>query len=213
MTLDGSPIALSLCQINVAIGLVYIGLREFRYKRFLTDEIWSAFTGSGCDNIDFSSLWYPDLMRDDERFAKGHHYLTRLASNLLLDKLSATWKTNLESRKSSGKKKNSGRLKWPNRTLMWYMGGPDKFMIFLFLVAFPIAMLWYNPSADDLRGWLFLGQVFVVAHIVVFWLVVKWVGRKVRMLGGYVVTQLVNAEARDLFRKFSEGLQESESKE
>lgn len=108
---------LSLCQINVAIGLVYLGLREFRYKRFLTDEIWNAFTGSGCDNISFSSVWYPDLMRDDELFAKGHHYLTRLASSLLLDKLSATWKTNIESRKSSRS------LKWPNRALMWYMGG------------------------------------------------------------------------------------------
>ena len=112
MILGESPIMTSLCQINVAIGLVYIGLREFRYRRFLTDEIWESFTGSGCDNMEFSSSWYTDLMKDDEKFAKGHHYITRLASSLLLDELSETWKTNLESRKFSG------RLKWPNRLLV-----------------------------------------------------------------------------------------------
>ena len=199
MTLDGSPIALSMLQVNVALGLVYLGLREFRYKRFLADEVWRAFTDSGCDDIRFSSS-YTDLLNSDERFAKGHHYLTRLASSLLLDKLSESWKSNLKSRKSSG------ALKWPSRAVVWYMGWLDKVAIFVVMIASPIVVLWYNPLVDYTWVLLLVGQLLIVAHILVFWFVVKSVGRRVRRLGGYVVKHWTNAEAKALFNKFKETL-------
>ena len=33
-------IFIAMCQVNIAIGFVYIGLREFRYRNILKDKAW-----------------------------------------------------------------------------------------------------------------------------------------------------------------------------
>ena len=177
-------VTIAMCQINIAIGFVYIGLREFRYKQNPTDAIWNSFCSIGCDAMDLSSSQYTALTRDDQKFSKNHHYITGWASQLLLDRLSEKWKNILSSSSANS------NLSWLNRAFTWYNSGFDKRVTFLMLVVLPMLLLWINASISDTKVFLIAGQGLVALQVLAAWCTAKLVGRRIREKGGYMMAQL-----------------------
>ena len=91
-------IFIAMCQVNIAIGFVYIGLREFRYRNILKDKAWSAFSNVGCDNMPHDGDLHTALMKDDPEFSKNFHYIMKCASMHLVDRLPEHLVASLSSR-------------------------------------------------------------------------------------------------------------------
>ena len=190
--MDAAQIA--LCQVNIAIGFVYIGLREFRYRESLSDSVWSSFFASGCDDMDPSSVQYSALTRDDRKFVRCHEYITGWASWLILDRLPKNWKDAL----SGGSARSN--LRWYNRLFTTYNDGWDKRVVFVCLILGPIAMLWAGVSA----GWpLAAGQGLVVVQTLAAWGTARLAGRGINKRGGYMKSKLVAAAAEQQEDKVS----------
>ena len=178
-----------MCQVNIAIGFVYIGLREFRYKQNLTDKTWNSFCSIGCDTMDLYSSQYAVLTRDDRKFSKNHHYITGWASQLLFDQLPAKWKNTLSS---SSADSNFSRF---NRAFSWYNSGFDKTVVFFALIFLPILLLWSNGPTVYAKLFLSAGQALVALQVIAAWCVAKFVGRQIREKGGYMMMRLNSADA------------------
>ena len=55
----------AICQINVALGLVYLGLRSWRYQTRFANAITEAIKECGCDTMDVQSQEYASLTSRD----------------------------------------------------------------------------------------------------------------------------------------------------
>ena len=65
-------------------------------------------------------------------------------------------------------------------------------------------MLWLTHDPAVVRNVMVVGQVLVALHVLAVWLLAIWVGRKIRILGEYMVKRFYNAEAQSLFDKFKQ---------
>ena len=179
-------IFIAMCQVNIAIGFVYIGLREFRYRNILKDKAWSAFSNVGCDNMPHDGDLHTALMKDDPEFSKNFHYIMKCASMHLVDRLPEHLVASLSSR-SDGRNVLS-------KLFSWYNHRTDKVMVFVTAILLPILMLWTESRAgtDGLISpeILSVGQILVVVQVSVVWVVASRVGRRIRKRGEYLVTRL-----------------------
>ena len=174
-------IFIAMCQVNIAIGFVYIGLREFRYRNILKDKAWSAFKNVGCDSMPHEGEVHTALMKDDPEFSKNFHYIMKCASMHLVDRLPEHLVASLSSR-SDGRNALS-------KLFSWYNNRTDKVMVFVTAILVPILMLWIESRAvgTDVRlsaEILSVGQILVVVQVSVVWVVASWVGRRIRKRGG-----------------------------
>ena len=179
-------IFIAMCQVNIAIGFVYIGLREFRYRNILKDKAWSAFRNVGCDNMPHDGDEHTALMKDDPEFSKNFHYIMKCASMHLVDRLPEHLVASLSSR-SDGRNVLS-------KLFSWYNNRTDKVMVFVTAILLPILMLWTEARAgtDVLLSAeiLSVGQILVVVQVSIVWVVASRVGRRIRKRGEYLVTRL-----------------------
>ncbi len=72
-----------LCQMCVAFGLVYLGLKEARYRIRTYQAIANGIKGLA--GLDTDSLAYTSLLRAEPHFAKCHHLIAD-ATGMLPDK-------------------------------------------------------------------------------------------------------------------------------
>lgn len=64
-----------MCQVNIALGILYLGLPESRYREKLIETILGRLADSGCDEMDVGSTPYRGIMNADNTFADHHHYI------------------------------------------------------------------------------------------------------------------------------------------
>ena len=179
-------IFVAMCQVNIAVGFVYIGLREFRYRDILKDKAWSAFGSSGCDNISYDEIKFTELMTDDSEFSKSYHYVMKCASMYLIDRLPEQLAASL-NRRSDGRN--------PFSTLFsWYNTIADKIVVFVITIILPIIWLW----TESKPAWaLAAGQILIVVQVSAVWIVATTVAIRIRKRGTYVVTSLDRKDADD----------------
>ena len=63
---------LAMCQVNIALGILYLNLKESRYREKLIETILGRLADSGCDDMEVRSTPYGNIMNADKTFADHH---------------------------------------------------------------------------------------------------------------------------------------------
>ena len=178
-------IFVAMCQVNIAIGFVYLGFREFRYRNILKEKAWKAFTRAGCDSMAYDS----NKHTDDRKFSDNYHYVMSVASIYLTDKVPKQIAASLSRRQDH---RNAFR-----KLLSWYSNGPDKISVFVTAILLPVIWLWTEPKGDQPTWVIATAQVVVVAQASIVWFVASTVARRIFKRGSYVITVLARESADD----------------
>lgn len=168
-------IFVAMCQVNIAIGLVYLGFREFRYKNILEEKGWKAFTRTGCDNMPYNS----DKHTADSKFSTNWHYVMDFAKLYLTGKVPSQLAASLSNRVVRR------RFLW--KFLSWYINLPDKIAVVTITVLLPTVLLWANTN----WSWMLaVGQILIALQVAFVWIEALTVARRILKRGLYVVTVL-----------------------
>ncbi len=122
-----------LCQMSVAFGLVYLGLKVARYRIRTCQAIVSGTKGLVAAT-DTNSVFYASLLRTDSAFADRHHMIADFISMLpqkYLDRIPESMTELAKGRKTSG--------------IMWlfaiYNSNWDTRIVFAVSVLLPMAIM------------------------------------------------------------------------
>ena len=167
---------LSLLQINIALGILYIGLRGGRYREKLLRALAELI---GNREQQFREApEYDRLAGIDDKFQKRHHAVARWVSELPADRMDDM---DAVTRRFATTKK-------PPLLYRWFRGHWDKRVCFTVLTILGIAMSWSvvylgddalcSPSSWIMYGLIALGQVLIAFHVVVgSWMVSHYSGQ------------------------------------
>ena len=188
-----------MCQVNIALGILYLNLKESRYREKLIETIRGRLADSG---MDVQSTRYINLMTRDRIFSVHHHYI--------LDWIGEVQTTNKLDNKWAKILKHQQRnrplwMLWIKRDpfYFWYKYRVDKWLTLFLLVIFPILSLWLSEfysefavkSAAMLWFWLGIGQFSIVMHVL-FGRIIR-IGRKITRRSEYMSRKL-NEYSADL---------------
>lgn len=182
-------ILLSMLQINVALGILYIGLEVARYRKRLTAQLEEikktevdtlVLDADGkLSNVRMNS--YRDLLGRDKRFSDTHYYLCTWIGELPLSP-----DANLRNPDADlfSQVDRVPKPPWPYR---WYKRDVDRWSTFIVTSLIPIGLTWgLVMHTDYLLGQLcyvyivlVLGQFWVAAHVIAGWLMVWYYRKKV----------------------------------
>ena len=153
--MDHSTIAIALFQLNVALGILYLGLPNFRSREDYYDMVVEHInTQKYSDTFDAAVKKFRDiLMENDSKFARYHHFVRKKIVGLpspYYDKLdgSAVFRWQQQAQNSSNK--------WHHRWCGWFGDNWDKCIVGLFAVLIPTLVLWAYllwPSKAHPKFW------------------------------------------------------------
>ena len=172
----------AICQINVALGLVYLGLRSWRYQTRFANAITEAIKECGCDTMDVQSQEYASLTSRDPTFSKHHHRIAKYVANIPGNDLPESWARFLSVSNTE-----------VSRVYDWYNRGRDKVVILVTMVVSPIIFLWWRAPGATI--FLALGQVAVIALIAFAWTVEKIAQKRIKNGGLYLLRRMNEASA------------------
>lgn len=157
-----------MCQVNIALGILYLGLPESRYREKLIETILGRLADSGCDEMDVGSTSYRGIMNADNTFADHHHYILGWVREVPTKK--DKWIKLLDDQQYN-------EPQWFKRDLRywWYKGAGDKWWTLIVLVILPILGMWLSEFHSTFVAklatmlWIVLGlgQLSVVMHVLV----------------------------------------------
>ena len=172
---------LSLLQINIALGILYIGLRGGRYRDKLLRSL-AELIGNRAQQFR-EAPEYDRLAGIDDKFQKRHHAVARWVSELPADRLADMDTVT----------RRFATTKSPPLLYRWFRDNWDKRICFTVLTVLGIAMSWsvVQLGEDALRppflgimyGLIASGQVLIALHVVVgSWMVSHYSGQCDRAL-------------------------------
>ena len=175
---------LSLLQINIALGILYIGLRGGRYRDKLLRSLAELIGNRAQQFREVPE--YDRLAGIDDKFQKRHHAVARWVSELPADRLADMDTVT----------RRFATTKSPPLLYRWFRDNWDKRICFTVLTVLGIAMSWSVVSVvqlgeDALRppflgimyGLIASGQVLIALHVVVgSWMVSHYSGQCDRAL-------------------------------
>lgn len=192
-----------MCQVNIALGILYLNLKESRYREKLIETILGKLAASGCDDMDVRSTPYIDIMNADKTFADHHHYILDWIGEVPTNKLTTKW----TKWKEILNHQQRNRPLWikRDRPYFWYNYRVDKWLTLFLLVIFPILSLWLSEfysefavkSAAILWFWLGIGQFSIVMHVLFGRIMAIRIGRKITRRSEYMSRKL-NEHSADL---------------
>ena len=181
-------ILLSMLQINVALGILYIGLEVARYRKRLTAQL-EEIKQTEVDILVLDAdgklsetrlKAYRNLLGRDSDFGTAHYYL-------------CTWIGELPVRQDvdSGEPEAElfsqvERVPEPPRLYRWYRGDLDRWTTFVVTSLIPIGLTWglvmYTDDILKFHSWVYVfliaGQSLVAAHVIAGWLMVRHYTKK-----------------------------------
>ena len=156
---------LSLLQINIALGILYIGLRGGRYRQKLLRLLAKLIDHRAQQFREAPE--YDRLAGVDDKFQKRHHAVARWVSELPADRMDDI----------DAVTRRFATTKRPPLLYRWFRGNWDKRVCFTVLTILGIAMSWSvvylgddvlgSPALRIMYGLIALGQVLVSFHVVV----------------------------------------------
>ena len=188
---------IAMCQVNIALGILYLGLPESRYREKLTDTILSRLSDSGCDDMNVESNRYRDLMKLDGTFAVNHHYILGWVGEVPPDKLKDKWKELL------GPKKENRTSITADLRYSWFKYRLDQWWSLVVLVILPILAVWMAEFRHEIVGAsatiscivLGLGQLSVAVHVIIGRGIASWIGRQIVKRSEYMSSKLHKSSA------------------
>lgn len=155
---------LSLLQINIALGILYIGLRGGRYREKLLRSL-AELIESKIERLS-TATEYDRLAGSDEKFQKRHHTVARWIPELPADRIADIDTVT----------KRFGTTRKPPMLYRWFRGNWDKHICFTVLTILGIIMTWTaanlgnsalsQPILGIMYGLIALGQFLVSLHVV-----------------------------------------------
>ncbi len=121
-----------LCQMCVAFGLVYLGLKEARYRIRTYQAIANGIKGLA--GLDTDSLAYTTLLRAKPRFAECHHLIAD-ATGMLPDKYMVDMDSSLV--RLVKYRESKANLK----TFQFYNSNWDNWIVFASSVVLPMLLM------------------------------------------------------------------------
>jgi hypothetical protein len=203
----------ALCQVNVALGVFYVGLREARYRNKLYAEIVTIFNARlGALGMDGRVSRFPDFCFMDSKFAKMHHFVMEWIRELPEDfKEKLTEISKWQTPSGQARISESSDL-WSRVKHIWFKTHGDKWVIWLLTITPALTIIWcflIRPSLISMilaNFWgvmiisfvVFLGEAMLVFCV--------WSGRQMRrkiankLEGaiGYIVAQVDKDKIPDL---------------
>lgn len=182
---------LAMCQVNIALGILYLNLKESRYREKLIETIRGRLSDSGRDDMDERSTRYTNLLRTDERFAAHHHYILGWVGEFPTQK--DKWIKLLDDQQHN-------KRPWFKRDwrYWWYKGAWDQWWTLIVLVILPILGMWlsqfHSMFAVKLATMLWivlgLGQLSIVMHVLVGRRMATRIGRQITKKSEYLSRKL-----------------------
>lgn len=201
-----------MCQVNIALGILYLGLPESRYREKLIETILGRLADSGCDEI-VGSTPYQEIMGPDNTFADHHHYILGWVGEVTTKKdrrgarqaqLSEKWIKLLDDQDYS-------EPQWlkRDRRYWWYRSAGDKWWTLLILVILPILGMWLSEFHSTLAAklattlWIALGfgQLSIVMHVLVGRRMATRIGRQIEKRSEYMSRKLNERSAADEMKR------------
>lgn len=155
---------LSLLQINIALGILHIGLRGGRYREKLLRSLAELIDTRAQQFRE--ALEYDRLAGIDDKFQRRHHAVARWVSELPADRMDDI----------DAVTRRFTTTKMPPLLYRWFRGHWDKRVCFTVLTILGIAMTWLVVYLGDdvlrslslriIYGLIALGQVLVAFHVV-----------------------------------------------
>lgn len=71
-------VLIAMCQVNIALGILYLGLPESRYREKLIETILTRLADSKCDEMDVVSTDYAKLTSRDNTIFETSSLRSRL---------------------------------------------------------------------------------------------------------------------------------------
>lgn len=186
-------VLIAMCQVNIALGILYLGLPESRYREKLIETILTRLADSKCDEMDVVSTDYAKLTSRDNTFSKHHHYILDWIGEVPSDRLTGRWTELLDSPEYKGPT-------WITRDLRywWYKHGVDQWWTLFILVILPISGIWLSAfydsfaveSAEILWTVLGIGQLSTVVHVITGRRMATRIGRQITKKGEYLSGKL-----------------------
>lgn len=190
---------IAMCQVNIALGILYLGLPESRYREKLIETILARLTDSGCDDMDVVSADYTRLTTTDETFSNHHHYILDWIGEVPTDKLKGRWADLLDSQQYRGPT-------WikRDRRYWWYKHGVDKWLTLFVLVILPILGMWLSEFYSSFAGessmvsWMVLGigQLSIAMHVIIGRRMATRIGGQISRKSEYVSRKFYESSAK-----------------
>lgn len=183
---------IAMCQVNIALGILYLGLPESRYREKLTETILARLSDSGCDDMDVASNRYRELMNTNKTFSAHHHDILGWVAEVPTDKLNDKWRKLLdlqEEKRTSIKR---------DLVYLWFKYRLDQWWSLVVLVILPILAVWLFEFRNEIAGalattsWfiLGLGQFSIAFHVIIGRRMASRVGRQIKKKSEYMSTKL-----------------------
>ena len=194
-------VLLAMCQVNIALGILYLNLKESRYREKLIETILGRLADSGCDDMEVRSTPYGNTMNADKTFADHHHYILDWIGEVPTNKLTTKW----TKWKEILDHQQRNRPLWikRDRPYFWYKYRLDKWLTLFLLVIFPILGLWLAEFYREFAAksavmlWIFLGigQISIVVHVLLGRVMATRIGRKIAKRSKYMSSKLYEDSA------------------
>ena len=191
-----------MLQVNIALGILYIALRESRYRDKLFDIVVAGFRSQNVSERAAAML--SQRLAKDNDFSMGYH---RMA--MWRGELSAHHLASVAKQPSANLFRSVTKPQTPPKVYRWYRSNNDKLACFFASVLLPIAMTWQVVLATEANStcssWhyaaLALGQVCVGGHVLIGRLMVWWEGRQFTVTLRDFIVALEDEHARAEFAK------------
>lgn len=197
-----------MCQVNIALGILYLGLPESRYREKLIETILGKLA-----DMDVGSTPYLKIMGTDNTFADHHHYILGWVGEVPTKKdrrgarqaqLPEKWIKLLDDQDYS-------EPQWlkRDRRYWWYRSAGDKWWTLIVLVILPILGMWlsefYSSFAAKLATILWivlgLGQLSIVMHVLVGRGMATRIDKQIEKRSKYMSRKLNERSAADEMKR------------
>ena len=180
----GPDILLSMLQITIVVGVLYVSLPAGRYRNKLLEKIES--TWNLIEKIDTDDPIYANLMRDNSKFSKQHHYI-------------AMWVGELEEtdwwKEPVGLNRPYAKTKLLPPIYLLFKINADKIVAALIAALIPVLLNWsmiycsYQPTISEFTWGTLPGQLWVGGCMVSGWVLPLWHGARFKNSMEYVSNQ------------------------
>ena len=199
--MDYSTITIALFQLNVALGILYIGLPNFRSREnfydtavvLINDYKYSETYRSEVRNA------RNNLMDSDSKFTHSHHYIRKTIVGLPSPHFDQLIGSEIFERQIQTQNPPN---KWHHRWYKWFASNWDKCIVGLFSVLIPTGVLWayfLYPSKTYPKFWeglsIACGQIAVFVFFYLGREILKWNERRLYNALRYTTDEIRKEQA------------------
>ena len=167
-------ILLSMMQINIALGILYIGLGVSRYRNRLHEAIVASIHARVGTRDDSTASIYAQMLDDDDEFREKHDKVS-----LWIGELPDRYSNQLVGTSAGLFSTKTEGVQVPPKPYRWYKFNLDRWITFIIASVIPIGLTWYlavcpsNPPPGIIYPVLAIGQVLVAGHVLAGWWMVR----------------------------------------